>query len=142
MGNDRIDRADVLRCACNAHDFASARAALVRQLTRQVGKLGGRPTTTGDTELFDVLLGLYDRSPDKVWSEIVRPWMDACLSKLQLVYAEHQALANDTQLLDQPHAPMLLERLEHDRARLVDRWPYEISELEALQDVWGVRLLL
>jgi len=142
MGNDRTDRADLRRCACTAHDFPAARAALVRQLARHVGELGGRPAATADTELFDVLLGLYDRSPNKVWSEIVRPWMDARLSKLQLVYAEHQALANDTQLLDQPHAPMLLERLEHDRARVVDRWPYEISELEALQDVWGVRLLL
>jgi len=142
MENTWTDRDDLRRCACSGQGLAPARAALACQLARQVGELGGRPCARADTELFDVLLGLYDRSPDEVWSEIVRPWMDARLGKLQLVYAEHQALANDTQLLDQAHAPMLLERLEHDRARVVERWPYEIGELEALQDVWGVRLLL
>ncbi|MDO8184659.1 hypothetical protein Q5424_04840 [Conexibacter sp. JD483] len=142
MGNDRTNRDGLRTCACKANDFASARAALVRRLAHEVAELGGRPTVGGDSELFDVLLGLYDRSPDEIWSEVVSPWLDARDSKLQLVYAEHQALADDTRLLDQPHAPMLLERLEHDRARVIERWPYAISELEALQDVWGIRLLL
>lgn len=116
--------------------------ALLQRLDAAVTELAGdRAQTAVDDALLEVLLALYDRTPEMVWNDVTGPWIAARWDLLQVVYAEHDALSGDTGLLDLAYALLLLERLEHDRARVIVSWPYDLAELEKLQDVWGTRLL-
>lgn len=90
-----------------------------------------------DPELRQALLPLYGKEGERIWREHVRPFLAERDLALRTIYAEH-AIDDDFTLLDTPEALLVLERLEHDRARLRQVWPLDRSDLERLRDVWGV----
>jgi hypothetical protein len=92
-----------------------------------------------DIRLLRSLLGLYDEPPERVWGHHLAPFIRRNKDALRAVYDEHATLPT-TEILDRPEALLLLERIEHDRARVRQAWPYDMADLEPLRDVWGIRL--
>jgi hypothetical protein len=91
--------------------------------------------------LLDVLIGLYDLPESAIWRDVVAGFMDAQRPALENLYDEHSAFP-EARILDMVEAPLVLERLDRDSARLVARWPLALSELETLANAWGVPLFL
>jgi hypothetical protein len=91
-----------------------------------------------DDELRAAVLSLYDgKSAEEIWRDHVRPFVRENDDALETVYREHDA-DPDFELLDSAETLLVLERLEHDRARLRAVWPLAEDDLERLRDIWGV----
>jgi hypothetical protein len=89
-----------------------------------------------DEELLQILLGLYGLPPDQVWQLRIRPFLEANSEALKVLYEEHEALP-EAELLDLVEAPMILELLEEDSARLARVWPGPASTLLRLANAAG-----
>ncbi len=89
-----------------------------------------------DAELFQVLLALYAKPARSVWSEDVEPFVNSHEEALKLLYDEHRVLP-EAHALDLIEAPLVLERLENDSARLARDWPLDRSSLRVLSAAWG-----
>jgi len=90
-----------------------------------------------DPELFRALLSLYGTTPERIWSERVQPFLTTDANPLAVLYEEHAALA-EAAVLDLIEAPMVLERLRSDSARLQAIWPLDRSDLVLLSAAWGL----
>lgn len=90
----------------------------------------------GDAELFAQLVSLYGKPPRRIWGENLEPFLSANAEALQVLYREHRFLP-EAAVLDLIEAPMVLERLDRDTARLQTVWPLDRSSLVVLADAWG-----
>jgi ppGpp synthetase/RelA/SpoT-type nucleotidyltranferase len=86
------------------------------------------------------LVPLYSEPPDQIVDRI-EEWIDRRGDRLREVFTRPSA--NSSPLASQPEILLILERLENDRAHLVEAWPVEIpfEWLEQLAGAWGTRLM-
>jgi hypothetical protein len=97
-------------------------------------------TIVHDEELGDIVFGLYDPGePDRVWFEVIAPYLRTQRRGLRNVWREHAADPSFL-LLDHPESLLVLERAEHDRERLRLCWPGPAAWLARISDIWGVPL--
>ena len=89
-----------------------------------------------DTELQRAILALYNVSPECAWTAHLLPFLVADTEPLRVLYEEHASLP-EAKVLDLIEAPMVLERLRHDSARLQAIWPLDHSALVLLSAGWG-----
>lgn len=82
---------------------------------------------------------LYDQPTDQIVHR-VEEWVDSRIDRLRDLF--RKARPTSTLLTFQPEVFLILERLENDRARLIDAWPDEVpfEWLEQLAGAWGIRL--
>lgn len=90
----------------------------------------------GDAELFARLISLYDKPTDRIWTQDLEPFLSANDEALRVLYREHRFLP-EAAVLDLIEAPMVLERLTRDAARLQTIWPLDRAALVVLADAWG-----
>lgn len=88
-----------------------------------------------DEELFEILLSLYGTTPTEIWRRL-RRFLETRREGLEILYAEHRSLP-EAELLDLVEAPMILELLERDSARLSAAWPGSPAPLLRLANAAG-----
>jgi hypothetical protein len=89
-----------------------------------------------EADLVQILLALYAKPARSVWTQDVEPFLNSHEEALRLLYDEHRALP-EAHLLDLIEAPLILERLENDSARLARDWPLDRASLRILSAAWG-----
>jgi len=115
----------------------TADAWLHQQLISAASSLHPRPERLGsDPRLRDALLALYGEEPQRFWGGRVKAFLERNNEALSILYEEHGVLGG-TPLLDLVEAPLVLERLENDQARLAANWPLALSELVRLAAAAG-----
>jgi hypothetical protein len=111
---------------------------LQRELAMATAALHPRPNQLrSDPELFQALLLLYGVTPERIWSERLRPLLIVDAQPLAVLYEEHAALA-DAAVLDLIEAPMVLERLRNASAHLQAIWPLDRSDLVLVSAACGL----
>lgn len=89
-----------------------------------------------DAELFEALTALYGLPSREIWSSRLEPFFAVNAEALVVLYDEHRALP-EAEILDLIEAPLVLELLERDSARLRAVWPGPASSLVLLAAVAG-----
>jgi hypothetical protein len=96
-----------------------------------------RPPASSEPLLRDFLLSLYGKCPGRIWSENVQPFLKREQRALQVLYEEHRAFP-EAAILDFAESLLVLERLQHDSARLYAGWPLAPSQLDVVAHAWGI----
>lgn len=89
--------------------------------------------------LSAALVPLYGEEIDQILGRI-EGWVDDHVDRLRQLFS--QARVSSSPLMSQPEIFLILERLENDRAHLVEAWPAEVPFvwLEDAASAWGIRL--
>jgi hypothetical protein len=90
-----------------------------------------------DEGLMQALLELYPMALLDLIEKLLAPFVEANTDALGVLYREH-AVFPEAELLDLVEAPMILELLERDSARLASIWPGSPAPLIRLADAAGI----
>lgn len=116
--------------------------ALVPPLERELLRFTRRdPDIALSGLVIPALAPLYARDdPLSIFTEVLCPYIEQRRDELRQLYERYEDDVRANPLLFQPEALMLFERLEHDRFRLRENWPPQVSldVLLNLADIRGV----
>jgi hypothetical protein len=82
---------------------------------------------------------LFGMSPNEIYEQSLRGWIDENEAALRIQFEEAQALPINP-LFTQPEAFLIFERLTADQARLGNAWPADVPHVwyTDMADAWGV----
>lgn len=89
-----------------------------------------------DREARDALIALYDFDYHQIWATLSK-YFNENAAAFGALYSMHAGTGDD--LFDLIELPLMLERLERDKARLRRAWPLAFWEYDRLPDLWAVR---
>ena len=102
-----------------------------------------RPDRALSAIVVPPLVRLHDRPADKVYPEVLKPFIDDHDDQIQGLYDAYRDDDRANPLLFQPEALLIFERLEHNPDRLRAAWPVDrlpLELVESLATIWGVEL--
>lgn len=92
-------------------------------------------------QLWSALCGLYLQQDADLSDAMLEHFLDESADSLRTIFRRH-AEVNLARCLDEYEGILVLERLQNDRAHLVEVWPFSERELQEVADAAGVRLTL
>jgi hypothetical protein len=92
-------------------------------------------------QLWNALCGLYGQEGADFADATLEHFLSESADSLRVIFRRHGEVAL-ARCLDEYEGVLVLERLQNDRAHLVEVWPFSEQELQEVADAAGVRLTL
>lgn len=144
--NSRIGK--VLSASEEASSIQFTSASLVESfLTKQIQKYTQRPSDKEKSKLMIsfLMVQVYDENVDKVMKEKVIPFIENEDNRVffKRMYSQYENDYRACELLHQPEAFLIFERIENDRHNLRAEWQkanLDINKLETMAAIFGIAI--
>lgn len=135
--DSEVERFRIAAAATPGYREAEALAPLARMMLERFG-ISRSPDRRLSLIMAAALVPLYGNLEPAQLFDLIGPWIDAHHDALAVQFEEAQALPTNPLFL-QPEVFLILERLDHDQARLRNRWPEQLPSvwLDEVADAWG-----